>query len=83
MKRFVSICFTGFALLVALASCQEDCEPVAAACNEQPPTDEACQAAFSRWFYNEEQNRCELITYSGCSQKGFATQAECHTCACN
>jgi len=69
-------------LTIGLLSCSKDCEPKLATCNETPPTNELCQASFERWFYNKEKNECEKIGYSGCSQKGFATQQECEECKC-
>lgn len=69
-------------LTAGLTSCSKDCEPKLATCSETPPTNELCQAAFNRWFYNKEKNKCEQIGYSGCSQKGFATQQECEECKC-
>ena len=70
------------ALTFGLSNCSKDCEPVITACNETPPTDELCKAAFNRWFYNKEKNTCEQIGYSGCSQKGFDTEQECKECEC-
>ncbi len=52
----------------------------AAACNETPPVGEFCLAYFERWFYNKNTKRCNKIGYSGCSQRGFATQVECENC---
>lgn len=69
-------------LTLGLSNCKKDCEPKNATCSETPPTNELCQAAFNRWFFNKEKNKCEQIGYSGCSQKGFATQQECEECKC-
>lgn len=82
MKTKNSITVILFALTVGLTSCSKDCEPKHATCNETPPTNELCQAAFNRWFFNKDKNKCEQIGYSGCSQKGFATQQECEECKC-
>lgn len=49
-------------------------------CRDTVPTSELCQAAFQRWFYNPNHNNCELISYSGCSQKGFASKEDCEKC---
>lgn len=73
----IAVCLT-----VILTCCSKDCELNLATCSETPPTNELCQAAFRRWFYNKEKNKCEQIGYSGCSQKGFATQQECEECKC-
>ena len=69
-------------LIVGLTNCSKECEQKLATCSETPPSNELCQAAFNRWFYNKEKNKCEQIGYSGCSQKGFATQQECEECKC-
>ena len=67
---------------LGLTSCDKDCETTIAACTERPPTDELCQASFTRWFYNEGKNKCEEIKYSGCTLKGFETVQECEQCKC-
>lgn len=72
-----------FVAIVGLMACKKDCNCQPAACSEVPPTDEACQAYFQRWFYDAASNSCTQIGYSGCSQKGFATQAECEACKCD
>lgn len=51
-----------------------------ATCNETPPVGEDCLAYFERWFYNKNTKKCDKIGYSGCSQRGFSTQAECEKC---
>ncbi|WP_299991405.1 BPTI/Kunitz domain-containing protein [uncultured Pontibacter sp.] len=71
-----------FAAVLGLASCEKECETSIAACTEKPPTDELCLAAFNRWFYNEDKNKCEEIRYSGCTLKGFETKQECEQCKC-
>jgi hypothetical protein len=77
-KRFLQI-----AVLVFLFSgCSKDCEPILDACKESPPVDEACQAYFTRWFFDASKNTCRQISYSGCSQTGFATKKECEGCKC-
>ncbi len=68
--------------LIGLISCNKDCEVTNSVCNETPPTNELCHAAFDRWFYDKESNKCEQIGYSGCSLKGFATEQECEECKC-
>jgi hypothetical protein len=67
---------------IGFTNCSKDCEPEIQACNETPPTNEACAANFKRWFYNKEKNRCVQIEYNGCSQNGFATHQECEECKC-
>lgn len=73
-------------LLLAIASlsaCKKECDSSVPACKDQPPTNEMCAAAFNRWFYNAQTNQCQLISYSGCSQKGFATKQDCDGCVKN
>jgi hypothetical protein len=70
-----------FLFSLSIISCKKKCESQIATCAETPPN-ELCQAVFSRWFYNKDKNKCELITYSGCSQKGFSTEKECEECQC-
>lgn len=72
-------------VLVGLLSttCNKNCDNKPAPCTERPPNDEACAAAFQRWFYNAGTNQCELIAYSGCEAYGFATEAECQACLCD
>lgn len=65
-----------------LVACSKDCGTPQGACADVVPTGELCLAAFNRWFYNAANNRCEQISYSGCNQKGFASQAECEACKC-
>lgn len=52
------------------------------ACQDTIPQ-EACTAQFNRWFYNATTKTCSLISYSGCSAYGFATQIACDSCACS
>ncbi|MES2799013.1 MAG: BPTI/Kunitz-type proteinase inhibitor domain-containing protein [Bacteroidota bacterium] len=64
------------------SSCSKDCSDKEARCQDTPSSG-ACQAYFQRWFYNENENKCEQIGYSGCEPKGFETQQECEECECN
>jgi len=68
--------------LTSIAACKKDCPITNAVCIETPPNNEACQAAFNRWFYNSNTQKCSQIFYSGCSQRGFATKTECEACKC-
>ncbi|WP_235298155.1 BPTI/Kunitz-type proteinase inhibitor domain-containing protein [Portibacter marinus] len=67
---------------ITIFSCSKECTFENTVCTEVPPADELCQAAFDRWFYVQETKTCESVFYSGCSQRGFATQAECEECEC-
>lgn len=69
-------------LTVTQMACQKKCDNLPEACADRPPTDEACQAYFERWFYNKNQNRCELQAYSGCAAYGFESKSECEDCKC-
>lgn len=73
-----AVCLSGL-----FTSCKKDCGQKIAACGDIVPTNEACAAAFNRWFFNKASNKCEQKAYSGCSQKGFATQQECEACKCD
>lgn len=75
---------TVFLISGMLFSCKSDCEPGPdPACADAVPVGELCQAYFQRWFFSTETKSCSQISYSGCSQKGFATKAECEACTCN
>lgn len=80
MKYLYTILFVAF---VGLTSCKKECEVTHTVCNETVPVGELCQAAFKRWFYDKTSDSCTEISYSGCSQKGFATQEACEECKCN
>ena len=67
---------------IVISSCKKDCTPTNSVCTETPPKNELCLAFFKRWFYNKDKNKCEEISYSGCNQKGFATEKECEECKC-
>lgn len=67
--------------MILFASCKKsECVAVDERCNDTPPTQEMCTAHFERWFYNASTNTCVLVPYSGCSVKGFETEAECNSC---
>jgi hypothetical protein len=69
-------------LFIIIYSCSKNCNSNNLTCNDSPPTDELCDAYFTRWFYNKSKNACEEISYSGCSAKGFETKAACDSCKC-
>ena len=77
MKKLFTVLLLASTTLVA---CKKDCDVRNPACKDVTPTNEMCNAYFQRWFYNAQTNQCQLIGYSGCSQKGFATQADCQSC---
>lgn len=63
-------------------ACNRECGVEDSVCLDKPAEDELCLAYFSRWFYDLGSNTCSEISYSGCSEKGFATKAECEACDC-
>ena len=70
--------------LLSFTSCKKDnCGTSSTVCQEAPPTDEACLAFFTRWFYDSNSDTCEEIGYSGCEQYGFASKEECDACKCD
>ncbi|OJV51917.1 MAG: hypothetical protein BGO31_09040 [Bacteroidetes bacterium 43-16] len=65
--------------LISFSACNKRvCNDPTGPCGDTPPTGEACTAYFETWFYNSNNNTCEMIGYSGCGPKGFATEAECN-----
>jgi hypothetical protein len=59
-----------------------DCEDIIKICEQTPPTNEDCHAFFQRWFFDKTTKACSEISYSGCTQTGFATKQECEACKC-
>jgi len=74
------ICREGLPVLIF--NCSHEETDTTSPCNDVPPTDEECDAAFERWFYVRASNTCEQIGYSGCEQYGFASLEDCETCLC-
>lgn len=70
--------------LFSLAACEKDtCASNQDEQCQDLPESGACLAAFQSWFYNSQSNTCELISYSGCEQKGFSSEEACQACICN
>jgi hypothetical protein len=80
-RKAISLLSQAVVLSLILLSCNRDCGVNAAACADAVPQED-CMAYFTRWFYNSKENKCEKISYSGCSAKGFATKDECQECKC-
>lgn len=80
MKMFISVIL--FTVSVIFFSCSKNCELTISACQDKVPDNEDCLAYFERWIYEERKNNCELISYSGCTQVGFATEQACNECKC-
>ena len=84
MKQLI---FLSAFLLFTAFSCEKEEAPCVAAevaaCQDVVPTEEMCDAYFVRWFYKPDTKSCERAEYSGCNEKGFASQAECEACKCN
>ncbi len=83
MKKVITIPAILIVLTLGLITCSKDCGSTLVTCSDTPPASELCDAAFNRWFYNQKKNKCEQISYSGCSQKGFETKQECEECECD
>ncbi len=81
-KRTFQALMLAFTLSPWLSSCSDDCNNEDPVCKETVPVDQACQAYFSRWFYDTNQNQCTEISYSGCDAKGFESKAACEECLC-
>lgn len=79
MRKVLIIAVLG----IALSSCKKKCDAPTGKCAESNITNEACLAQFQSWFYNEQSHKCELLSYSGCSPKGFETEQDCGQCLCN
>jgi hypothetical protein len=82
MRNKILITIVVFGLMV-IHSCSKDCEPSLAGCNDQPDEAGLCAAYFESWFFNKENNSCEKISYSGCSEIGFETKQACEECKCD
>ena len=53
--------------IAALFSCEADeknCENLNPGCYETPPAEEACAAAFQRWFFDKNINSCKNFYHS-------------------
>ncbi len=77
-RLFILIVFT-----LAVSSCAKECDKGIDICQDEVPNNEPCEAYYKRWFYNKKKNRCDEISYSGCTEKGFATKIECEQCECD
>ncbi|MFK7772373.1 MAG: BPTI/Kunitz domain-containing protein [Saprospiraceae bacterium] len=75
--------FLSFFLFTLISCKDDDCVSEDPICNETAPTDEACLAAFERWFFDSSTSTCAKIGYSGCEQYGFETKEACEECECN
>ena len=70
-------------VLITFSSCGPICENNRQVRCKEKPESGLCAAYFETWFYNKQEDACELISYSGCSAKGFATELECNECKCD
>ncbi len=42
-----------------------------------------CNAAFSRYYFDQEENKCKVFTWGGCNGVvPFETLEDCELCAC-
>ena len=81
-KFFFKFLFLQVFFLLSCSKNETTCEPTNVTCNETVPTNELCQAYFTRWFFDKNTNSCSQKSYSGCSQKGFETKVDCENCKC-
>lgn len=81
--RFIKL-FLLIGSVTFFASCEKDCDASkATVCEERVPANETCKTKFKRWFYDEGSNTCQIVEYTGCSQRGYATEGECQICVCD
>lgn len=84
MKKIVLFVAAAGTLAFGATSCSKTCEAFTnQKCKDRVPTKEACQAQYKRWFYNQQEDKCRLVEYTGCSDKGFVSEADCNSCKCN
>jgi hypothetical protein len=70
--------------VILFSACDKECDASKAeACEVYVPANESCQTQFKRWFYDESSNSCQLVEYTGCTQRGFETQSDCQICVCD
>jgi len=64
--------------LMATSGCK-DPDP---RCSLQPEAG-VCNAAFERYYYDQEEKKCKAFTWGGCNGiVPFETLAECEACDC-
>ena len=69
-------------LVFILSSCEEICtNALVENCHDVPGTGD-CDAQYKSWFFDESSKSCKQISYMGCEETGFATEAECMECEC-
>lgn len=77
MNKVIILAFLGI-ISCTKSNCNQPSQ-----CKDEPGQTGACLAYFESWFYNETNNQCEKIGYSGCNANGFGTKEECELCDCN
>ena len=88
MNKIIIVILTGLFISIFI-SCNDsgdekiECDDTNTACSQVPPTNEICSAFFQKWFYDNQTKRCNLVSYSGCSDLGFKTKKECEACNCD
>ncbi len=78
--------YTPFTIaLVNFLGCSKKCDDKIDTCYEKVPSQNGviCQAFWTSWIYNEDNNKCEQVGYSGCGPVGFETEDECKQCECH
>lgn len=80
---FIKI-FVFLGAVVLLSACDKTCDASKeSVCEAYVPANESCQTTYSKWFYDEGSNTCQLVTYTGCTQRGFESEAACQVCICD
>lgn len=78
MKKFVAILAVG----IVLFSCKkqgEGCE----ACSLEPEAG-PCEALFTKYYFDQEENKCKEFTWGGCDGVvPFETLEDCKACNCD
>lgn len=70
--------FFATVFVISLSACQKEKEE----CTLAPETG-SCNAAFSRYYFNNSTKKCEVFTWGGCDGVvPFETKEECEKCGC-
>ena len=80
MIRFWSICVLTMMFMI---SCSDDCDNDTR-CDLEPDSG-LCQAAFLKYYYDQEEQACKTFTWGGCGGVvPFETLEDCEAkCGCN
>lgn len=39
-----------------------------------------CTAAITKYYYDQDEKKCQSFVWEGCGENPFASMAECETC---